>query len=75
LELGRVVWFTDQVALSACDDLLAPLNPEIQHIASQVVIDPRHTPDSLCWVVTTVKTGHPNYDGARERLHKRYILA
>jgi hypothetical protein len=75
LELGRVVWFTDQVALSACDDLLAPLNPEIQHIASQVVIDPQHTPDSLCWVVTTVKTGHPNYDAARERLHKRYILA
>lgn len=72
LELGRVIWFTDQIALSVCDELFATGNPAAHHIDSKVVIDLEHKPDSLCWMVTTVKEGHPNYDAARERLGRRY---
>jgi hypothetical protein len=66
------VWFTDQIALSACEELLAPSNPAIQHIPSHLVVDLKHTPESLCWMVTTIKTGLPLYDAAIERLNKRY---
>jgi hypothetical protein len=72
MELGRVIWFTDQVALSTADDLLVAGHPAVQRIDSREVIDLQHTPDSLCWMVTTTKTGHAHYDGARARLRKRY---
>jgi hypothetical protein len=74
MELGRVIWFTDQIALSACDDLLVGANPAVQHIDSRAVIDLQHTPGSLCWMVTATKTGHARYDAARARLRKRYAL-
>lgn len=72
MELGRVIWFTDQIALSAADDLLAAGHQAVQHVDSRVVIDLQHTPHSLCWMVTTTKTGHARYDAARARLRKRY---
>lgn len=72
MELGQVIWFTDQVALSGCDDLFTAANPAVYHIDSRRVIDLQHTPDSLCWMVTTMKTGNPRYDAAREHLAKRY---
>jgi hypothetical protein len=71
VELNRVIWFTDQIALSACADRLAG-NPALQRIDTGLVIDLQHNPDSLCWMVTTVKTGNPRYDAARERLGERY---
>lgn len=72
LRQERVMWFTDQIALSVCDDVLATGNPAVHHIDSRAVIDLQHTPDSLCWMVTTVKTGNLSYDAARERLARRY---
>jgi hypothetical protein len=72
MELKSVVWFTDQVALSACDNLFTANNPAVQHIDSQRLIDLQFAPDALCWVVTTRKTGNPLYDEARERLSRRY---
>jgi hypothetical protein len=72
VELGRVTWFTDQIALSACANRLTAGDPAVQNIDTGLVIDLHHTPDSLCWMVTTVKTGNPAYDAARERLSARY---
>lgn len=72
LELGKVIWFTDQIALSACDDLYTAKDPAVHHIDYEVVIDTRHTPDTLCWMVTTKKTGHPMYDQVRRRLELAY---
>jgi hypothetical protein len=74
---NKLVWFTDQVALSVCDDQGLrdnPANPAIHHIDYRTVIDLQHTPDSLCWMVTTKKTGNAEYDGARERLTRRYTI-
>jgi hypothetical protein len=72
VERGSVIWFTDQIALSACDQLFTADNPAVQHIDSRQVIDLQHRPDTLCWMVTTKKTGNPAYDAARERLSQRY---
>jgi len=71
-ELGQAVWFTDQVALSAWDSLFGADNPAIVHIDAREVIDLQHTPASLCWMVTTRKTGNRAYDEARARLTQRY---
>lgn len=68
----KLVWFTDQVALSACDDHGLRGNAAVHYIDHRIVIDLRHTPHSLCWMVTTKKTGNPAYDQARERLALRY---
>jgi hypothetical protein len=70
--LKQTVLFTDQVALSAYDSLFGKDNPAIVHIDSRVVIDLQHTPDSLCWMVTTRKSGNPAYDAARARLERHY---
>jgi hypothetical protein len=70
--LQQSVWFTDQVALSAYDSLFGADNAAIVHIDSRQVIDLQHTPDSLCWMVTTRKTGNPAYDAAKARLWQRY---
>jgi hypothetical protein len=72
MELGSVVWFTDQVALSACDNLFTANDPAVQRIESELLIDLQFKPDSLCWTVTTVKTGNYAYDAARARLSQRY---
>jgi hypothetical protein len=72
LERGKVIWFTDQIALSACDDLFTAEASAVCHIDYEVVIDTRHLPDTLCWMVTTRKTGHPQYDQARRRLELSY---
>lgn len=72
IQLGRVVWFTDQIALAACDDTFSAGRPEVHHIDANHVIDLQHTPDTLCWMVTTRKTGNPAYDAARARLHATY---
>jgi hypothetical protein len=72
MALERLVWFTDQIALSACDDVFVLGNPAVHHIDSRTVIDLQHTPDSLCWMVTTIKTGNLLYDAARARLHAHY---
>jgi hypothetical protein len=72
MELKSVIWFTDQIALSACDNLFAGKDPAVEHIKAQLLIDIHFSPDALCWVVTTKKTGNPVYDAARERLNKRY---
>lgn len=69
---GKLVWFADQVALSACDDRDTRDHPAVHHIDYRAVIDLQHTPDSLCWMVTTKKTGNPEYDQARARLERRY---
>lgn len=74
---NKLVWFTDQVALSVCDDQEMrdnPANPSIHRIDYRTVIDLQHTPDSLCWMVTTKKTGNADYDDARARLARRYTI-
>jgi len=70
--LGRSVWFTDQIALSVTHDMLDAGNPAFTALDPDLVIDTRHQPGALCWMVTTVKSGMPAYDAARERLAKRY---
>lgn len=70
--LGRSVWFTDQIALSVTHDMLGADHPAVLPLDAGLVIDTRHQPDALCWMVTTVKSGIPAYDAARERLAKRY---
>lgn len=72
VELGNTLWFTDQVALSAWDSLYGATNPAVLHVDARDVIDLQHTPHSLCWMVTTRKTGNPAYDAARARLDQRY---
>lgn len=69
---GKLVWFTDQVALSACDDHDLRGNAAVHYIDPYTVIDLQHTRHSLCWMVTTRKSGNPAYDKARERLALRY---
>lgn len=71
----KLVWFTDQVALSACADRDARENAPTYHIDYRKVIDLKHTSQSLCWMVTTKKTGNREYDEARARLERRYASA
>lgn len=70
----KLVWFADQVALSVCDEQDTRDDPAVHHIDYRTVIDLQHTPDSLCWMVTTKKTGNAVYDDARERLAARYSI-
>jgi hypothetical protein len=72
IELGRVVWFTDQIALAACDAAFASGRPEVHHIDASQVIDLEHKPDTLCWMVTTRKNDNPAYNAARARLYDTY---
>ncbi len=72
IELGRVVWFTDQIALSVTHDVLGADDPAVCPLEAELVIDTQHRPEALCWMVTTVKTGNPAYDAARARLAQRF---
>jgi hypothetical protein len=72
IELGSVIWFTDQIALSATDHFEMQGNPSVQRLSPRQLVDIHFSPDALCWTVTTRKTGNPKYDAARERLKARY---
>lgn len=72
LAQDKLIWFTDQIALSACDDHGLRGDAAVHYLDQQTVIDLQHTPHSLCWMVTTKKTGLPLYDQARQRLALRY---
>jgi hypothetical protein len=72
IELKRVVWFTDQIALSVSYDMLGKDNPAVCPLPAELVIDTQHRPEALCWMVTTIKSGNPAYDAARQRLAQRY---
>lgn len=72
IELGRVVWFTDQIALSVALDALGDGHPAVCPLEPELVIDLEHRPQALCWMVTTIKSGNPAYDAARARLAQRY---
>lgn len=72
IEQGWLVWFADQVALSAADHLLTAADPAVAHLDADRVIDVRFGQDSLLWAVTTRKTGNPPYDAARARLQRQY---
>lgn len=72
IELKRVVWFTDQIALSVAYDALGAGHPAVCPLEAELVIDTQHRPDALCWMVTTIKSGNPAYDAARARLAQRY---
>jgi len=68
----KLVWFTDQVALSATDHHGFLGNAAVHYIDHQTVIDMKHTPHSLCWMITTKKAGNPEYERARDLLERHY---
>lgn len=68
----QAIWFTDQVALSACADRMRGVGSAILCLDSALLVDMAHREDALCWAVTTRKTGHPRYDRARRELEQRY---
>lgn len=72
LQSRQAIWFTDQIALSATDNLVTATNPAVQHIDADQLIDTSFGSDALCWAVTTKKFGNPAYDAVRARLLKRY---
>ena len=68
----KTIWFTDQIALSACSDRFATNDPAFKHLDSALLIDMQHKEEALTWGVTTTKTGHIPYDLARKKLSKKY---
>jgi hypothetical protein len=73
MERGSVVWFTDQVALSATNHACTAQDPKVQQIDAPLLIDVGFGADALCWTVTTRKQGNQAYDAARARLQQRYF--
>lgn len=68
----KAIWFTDQIALSVCDDSFSKNDQAVKHVDSALLIDMQHKPQAITWSVTTHKNSHPNYNLAREKLGKKY---
>lgn len=72
MEQQKAIWFTDQIALSACNEEFMKNEPSVKHIDSELLMDIHHSPHAFSWAVTTIKNGNPRYDAAREKLGQKY---
>ena len=72
IEEDKAIWFTDQIALSVCNDSFIKNDSSVKQIDSKLLIDFRHGHEAFCWGVTTIKTGPSPYESARVRLRQKY---
>ena len=74
IEENKAIWFTDQIALSVCNDSFIKNDSSVKHIDSKLLIDFRHSEQAFSWGITTIKTGPSPYESARVRLKQKYSL-
>ncbi|MCA7012771.1 hypothetical protein LF934_08955 [Dickeya dadantii] len=71
LSKNNVVWFLDQVALSAAVDEI-PAMHNISRIDSTSACDVNHRENSFAWVVTTIKDAQNRYSEYKDYLVEKY---
>ena len=72
IEEDKAIWFTDQIALSVCNESFIKNDPSVKHIDSKLLMDTHHGQQAFSWAVTTIKTGPSPYESARVRLRQKY---
>lgn len=72
IERNMLIWFTDQIALSVCDDRFNKDKPGVVRLPAETLMDTQHNSQALTWAVTANKAGSPLYNNARETLGRRY---
>ncbi|RNM26665.1 hypothetical protein EFS38_02640 [Dickeya undicola] len=68
---NNVVWFLDQVALSAAVDEIPEMH-DISRIDSTSACDVNHRENSFAWVVTTIKDAQNRYSEYKDYLVEKY---
>lgn len=71
LEKNNVVWFLDQVALSAVVDKMPEINA-IPRIDTTLACDTNYRESSFSWVITTVKDASNRYSEYKSELVEKY---
>ncbi|ACT06440.1 conserved hypothetical protein [Dickeya chrysanthemi Ech1591] len=71
LRKNHVVWFLDQVALSAAVDEI-PAMKDFPRISTSLACDVNHRENSFAWVVTTVKDAKNRYLEYKNYLFEKY---
>ena len=74
IEENKAIWFTDQIALSVCNDSFIKNDFSVKHIDSKLLMDTRHGQKAFSWAVTGIKVGPSPYESARVRLKQKYSL-
>jgi FkbM family methyltransferase len=72
IEIKTNVWFTDQIALSACSQRFESACPGVSRVTADALIDIHQHPQAPIWAVSTRKTGVRAYDERRDQLGARY---
>lgn len=70
LQNGNRLWFLDQIALSACADLIDKNKTHV--IKKSGLLDLTHQEGSFLWAVTTTKQGHPKYEDYKKMLLSKF---
>ncbi|SLM63732.1 MULTISPECIES: hypothetical protein [Dickeya] len=73
LKKNNVVWFLDQVALSAVLDGVGE-STNIARIDTSLVFDINHQEGAFMWAVTTIKDAENNYSAYKNYLLEKYNL-
>lgn len=74
IEENKAIWFTDQIALSVCNDSFVKNDSSVKHIDNKFLMDIHHGQQAFSWAITTIKTGPSPYESARVRLRQKYNL-
>ena len=72
IELKTNIWFTDQIALSACNQRFLSANPAVSHVPADLLIDIHQHPQAPIWAVFNTQNRVRAYDERREELGAHY---
>lgn len=73
LQSGNVIWFLDQVALSAALDVLSGVEQiSVSRVQQTEMLDLNHERDVFSWVITTQKNADGAYKNLKNALIEKY---